>query len=174
MSFSLSEASVPVVVQMLTGLSGVIDKAAAYATERKIDPRALIDARFAPDMYAFGKQVQVAAMWGCFIPGKLSGVDAPKPADEDKTFDDLKARVHRAIEFARSCDAKAIDAAAETIIAFQAGPNLRKFKGKDFLMHFALPHFFFHCTTANDLIRHSGVPLAKRDFMGPVHGQIEG
>jgi uncharacterized protein len=174
MSFSLYEASTPVVIQMLTGLSGVIDKAAAYAAERKIDPRALIDARFAPDMYAFGKQTQVASMWGCFIPGKLAGVDAPKLADDEKTFEDLKARVGKAIEFARSCDAKAIDAAAETVIAFQAGPNLRKFKGKDFLMHFALPHFFFHCTTAYDLIRHSGVPLAKRDYMGPVQGLIEG
>ncbi len=174
MSLSLSEASIPVVAQMLSGLAGVIDKAAAFTAERKTAPRALIDARFAPDMYAFGKQVQVASMWGCFIAGKLAGVEAPKFVDADRSFDELKALVAQAVAFANSVDKAAIDANAQAIVSFQAGPNLRKFKGKDFLLHFALPHFFFHCTTAYDLIRHSGVTLAKRDFMGVVPNEIMG
>ena len=174
MSFTLFDASIPVITQHLTGLAGVIDKAAAFTAEHNADPRALIDARFAPDMYAFGKQVQVASMWGAMIAAKLSGADMIEFAGDEKTFEELKARVLKAIDFARSVDRKAIDANADAVVSIQAGPNVRKYKGKDFLLHFALPHFFFHCTTAYDLIRHSGVPLAKRDFMGPVQGVIEG
>jgi hypothetical protein len=173
MSFSLYEASVPVIVQMLGGLTGVIEKAAAAVAERKLDPQALLGTRFAPDMYPFAKQIQVASMWGVTIPARLAGVEPLKFGDDEKTFDDLKARVARAIEFAKSIDAKAIDANADTVISIPAGPNIRKYKGKHFLMHFALPHFFFHCTTAYDLIRHAGLPLAKRDYMGPVIGLIE-
>ena len=145
----------------------------AFCAEKKCDPQALLTARFAPDMYDFAKQVRVASTWGVWIAGRLAGVEPLKFADDEKSFDELKARVARAIEFAKSMDKAAIDAAADKVISFQAGPNVRKFKGKDFLMHFALPHFFFHCTTAYDLIRHAGVPLAKRDFMGPVQGMIE-
>ncbi len=174
MSFTLFDASIPVVTQHLTGLAGVIDKAIAFAAERKVDPRALIDARFAPDMYAFGKQVQVASMWGAVIAAKLSGAEMIKFADDEKTFEELKARVLKAIAFVESVDRKTIDAHADVVLSIQAGPNVRKYKGKDFLLHFALPHFFFHCTTAYDLLRHSGVTLAKRDFMGPVQGLIEG
>ena len=174
MPTALSELSIPVVVQQLSGLSGVIDKASAFCAEKKCDPQALLTARFAPDMYDFAKQVRVASTWGVWIAGRLAGVEPLKFADDEKSFDELKARVSKAIDFAKSVDKAAIDAAADKVIAFQAGPNVRKFKGKDFLMHFALPHFFFHCTTAYDLIRHAGVPLAKRDFMGPVQGMIEG
>jgi hypothetical protein len=174
MSISLHQLSVPVVVQMLSGLSGVIDKAAAYVAEKKVDPQALLTARFAPDMYDFAKQVRVCSTWGVSITARLAGVEPPKFPDDEKTFDDLKARVAKAIQFAKAQDAAAIDAVADKVISFPAGANIRKFKGKDFLMHFALPHLFFHCTTAYDLIRHAGVPLAKRDFMGPVQGVIEG
>ena len=174
MSISLHQLSVPVIVQMLSGLSGVIDKAAAFVAEKKVDPQALLTARFAPDMYDFAKQVRVSSTWGVWIAARLAGVEPPKFADDEKTFEELKTRVAKAIEFAKAQDVAAIDAAADKVIAFPAGPNIRKFKGRDFLMHFALPHFFFHCTTAYDLIRHSGVPLAKRDFMGPVQGIIEG
>ena len=173
MSTALSELSIPVVVQMLTGLASVIDKAAGYVAEKKCDPQALLTARFAPDMYDLAKQIRVASTWGVSIAGRLAGVEPLKFSDDEKTFDDLKARVSRAIAFAQSVDKKAIDANADAVISFQAGPNVRKFKGKDFLMHFALPHFFFHCTTAYDLLRHSGAPITKRDFMGPVQGMIE-
>ena len=174
MSISLHQLSVPVIVQMLSGLSGVIDKAAAFVAEKKVDPQALLAARFAPDMYDFAKQVRVSSTWGVWIAARLAGVEPPKFADDEKTFEELKTRVAKAIEIAKAQDVAANDAAADKVIAFPAGPNIRKFKGRDFLMHFALPHFFFHCTTAYDLIRHSGVPLAKRDFMGPVQGVIEG
>lgn len=173
MTISLFEASIPVVTQMLTGLSGVLDKAGAFVAERGLDPRALTEARFAPDMYPLIRQVRVVTMWSGIIAGRLAGVEPPKFADDETTFGDLKARVARALEFVGSVDEKAINAAAGTVISFQAGPNMRRYKGRDFLLHFALPHFFFHCTTAYDLLRHSGVPLAKRDFMGPTLGVIE-
>ncbi len=173
MSTALSDLAIPVVVQMLSGVSGVIEKTAAYAVERKLDPQALLSTRFAPDMYDFAKQVRVASMWGVSIAAKLAGVEPMKFDDDEKTFEELRARVSKAIAYAQSMDRKAIDANAETVIAFQAGAGVRKFKGKDFLLHFAMPHLFFHCATAYDLMRHAGVPLAKRVYMGPVQGMIE-
>ncbi len=173
MSLSLYEASMPVVIQMLTGLFSVIDKAAANVAERKLDPQSLLGARFMPDMYPFAKQVQVASMWGVTIAARLAGVEPLKFADDEKSFEDLKARVTKAIAFAKCVDAAAINANAETVLTFHGGTNTRKFKAKDFLLHFALPHFFFHCTTAYDLIRHNGLPVAKRDYMGPIQGILE-
>ena len=173
MPASLSDLSIPVVVQMLTGLHGVIDRAAAYTSEKKLDPQALLTTRFAPDMYDFAKQVRVASMFGVNIAARLSGAEPLKFADDEKTFDELKARVQKAIAFAKSADRAAIDASADAVVSFPAGSSVRKFKGKDFLMHFALPHLFFHCATAYDLMRHAGVPLAKRDYLGPVQGAIE-
>ena len=174
MAFSLYDASIPVVARQLAGLSGVIDKAAAFVAERTIDERALVEARFAPDMYDFAKQVRVASMWGAVIAGKLSGTEAPALGDDEKTLADLKARVEKALAFAKSADRAAVDGSVDKVVSIQAGPNTRRYKAQDFLLHFAMPHFFFHCTTAYDLLRHSGVALAKRDFMGPPQGLIEG
>ena len=174
MTISLYQISAPVVAQMLAGLSGVLEKAAAFAAEKKLDPQALLTARFAPDMYDLAKQVRVVCMWATVIAGKLSGSEPPKFADDEKTFEELRARVAKAIAFVNAQDPAAIDAAAGKVIAFPVGPAVRKFKGLDFTVHFALPHFMFHCATCYDLLRHSGAPLAKRDYMGPVHGMIEG
>lgn len=174
MSVSLSEISVDVVTQHLTGLAGVIDKAIAFAAEKKLSQAALIELRFAPDMYNFGKQVQVASFWGAMIAAKLANIEPMKFADDEKSLEDLKARVERALAFVKAANRGAVDAMAETVVSIQAGANVRKYKGKDFALHFALPHFFFHCTTAYDLLRHFGIPLAKRDYMGAVIGLIEG
>ncbi len=174
MTISLYQISAPVIAQMLAGLSGVLEKAGAFAAEKKFDPQALLTARFAPDMYDLAKQVRVASMWGMAITGKLSGAEPPKFADDEMTFEALRARVAKAIEFVKAQDPAAIDAAADRIIAFPVGPAVRKFKGPDFVIHFGLPHLMFHCAACYDLLRHSGAPLTKRDYMGPVHGMMEG
>lgn len=168
MPVSLYNASVPVMLQMLGALSRVIDKAAAHCADRKIEPAALLTARLYPNMYMFQKQVQVACDWARNTAGRLAGVDVPKIADDEKTFDDLKSRIARSIEFLKAVDAAAVDAGADRDVKWAAGPNTREMKGVDFVHHQALPQFFFHVTTAYDILRHNGVELAKRDFMGEV------
>jgi hypothetical protein len=172
MSFSLSQACVPVITQMLTSLRHVVDSASTHCSEHKIDPAALLSARLFPNMWTFTKQVQAASTWGCNMAGRLANVDVPHFADDEKSFDDLKARLDRALAFIQSVDSAAIDASVERVITFTAGPNTRKLKGKDYLLHQSYPHFFFHCTTAYDILRTNGVQLAKRDFMGIPPGLI--
>ena len=129
---------------------------------------ALLTARLYPSMYMFQKQVQVATDWARNTAGRLAGVDVPKLADDEASFEDLKARIATAIAFVKSIDPAAIDAAADREISWKAGPNMRAMQGADFALHQALPQFFFHTTTAYAILRHNGVELAKRDFMGDV------
>jgi uncharacterized protein len=147
---------------------GLIDKAAAHCADKKIDPAALLTARLYPNMYMFQKQVQVACDWARNTAGRLAGVDVPKMADDEKSFDDLKGRIVRSVEFLNSVDAATVEAGADRDVRWAAGPNTREMNGADFVLHQALPQFFFHVTTAYDILRHNGVELAKRDFMGQV------
>jgi uncharacterized protein len=168
MPVSLYNASIPVMLQMLGALSGVIDKAAAHCADKKIDPAALLTARLYPNMYPFQKQVQVACDWARNTAGRLAGIDIPKMPDDEKSFDDLKGRISRSVAFLKSVDAAAVDAGADRDVSWAAGPNTREMNGADFVLHQALPQFLFHVTTAYDILRHNGVELAKRDFMGQV------
>ncbi len=174
MTISLSQASLDVIIQTLTGLSGALDKAIAHCAAQKYDQQAYLTARFFPDMYAFDKQVRTVTRWAYAIPAMLTDANPEKPADDEKTLEDLKARVERALAYVRAFDRAAVDSAADKVLTFPAGAATRSMKGRDFVLHYALPHLFFHATTAYDLLRHSGLPLAKRDFMGQVQGIIEG
>ena len=174
MTISLSQASLDVIIQTLTGLSGALDKAIAHCAASKYDQQAYLTARFFPDMYPFDKQVRTVTRWAHAIPAMLTGAAVEKTADDEKTLEALKARVEAALAHVRAIDRAAIDAAADTVLTFPAGAGTRRMKGRDFVLHYALPHLFFHATTAYDLLRHSGLPLAKRDFMGQVQGIIEG
>ena len=168
MAFSLYQASVPVFTQILTGLSGVLDKAAAYVQEKKIDPAALLNDRLFSNMFPLVRQVQVAADWAKNCSARLAGVEPPQFANDEKSFEDLKARIAKTLDFVKGLDAAAIDAAVEKEIVFPAGAEKRQMAGADFLLHQTLPHFFFHVTTAYDILRTNGIDLVKRDFMGPV------
>jgi hypothetical protein len=168
MSLSLNQATTPVLLQMLGGLSGLCDKASAHCAEKKIDPTALLTARLYPNMFTFQKQVQVATDWARNTAGRLAGVEVPKLPDDEKSFDDLKARIATATAFVQGIDGAAIDASADKEISWMAGPNKRAMQGVDFALHQALPQFFFHVTSAYAILRHNGVELAKRDFMGDV------
>jgi hypothetical protein len=172
MSLSMHEASVDVIVQQLSGLSGVLDKVAAHVAENKYEPASFLSARLFPNMYPFAKQVQVATSWGVNIPAMIIGQTAPALPEDAGSIDALKQRIAAAIEFATSVDAATLDGAADRVLTFPAGPAKRSMKARDFLLHYAMPHFYFHCTTAYDIARHNGAPLAKRDFMGPVMGII--
>ena len=162
------EASVPVFSQLLGGTSGILDKMSAHCTERKIDPSILLSARLFPNMYTFGRQVQVASDWANRACAWLGDVEPLTLTNEEASVDELKARIAKVIAFINGIDRAAINAGALREISWKAGMTTRRMMGQDFLLHQALPQFYFHQTAAYSILRHNGVELAKRDFMGAV------
>jgi uncharacterized protein len=167
MTISMYQASVPVFVQFLTSLAGVLDKAAAHAEAKKIEPAVLLNTRLYPDMFPLVRQVRAATDHAANAGGRLAGVDLPKFANDEANFGDLKARVTQTIDFLKGLEAGRIDGSEdkEIKITFPSGAT-REFTGQSFLLNQTLPNFFFHCTTAYDILRQCGVELGKRDFMG--------
>ena len=168
MSYSMSQASLPVFEINLTALSAVLDKAAAYAAAKKADPSVLLGWRLAPDMFALTKQVQVACDQAKNGAARLASVEPPKFEDNETSLEQLKERIARTLAFLKGLDAKAIDASSEREITFPLGPNKGQMKGADYLTHFVLPNFYFHLTAAYAVLRHAGVEVGKRDFLGPI------
>ena len=166
MTLSMYQASVPVFIQGLTGLGGVIDKAAAHAAERKIDPAALLQARLYPDMFPFARQVQIATDFAKGGAARLAGVDFPAYEDSETSFEELKARVDKTIAFLRTLDAAQIDGSEERDISLVRRGETSIVKGQAYLLEQAMPNFYFHITTAYAILRHNGVEIGKRDFLG--------
>jgi hypothetical protein len=164
----MSQASLPVFEIGLNALSGVLDKAAAYAAAKKVDPAVLLGWRLAPDMFALARQVQVACDQAKNGAARLVGAEPPKFEDTETSLDQLKARIARTLAYIKTLDAKAIDASADREITFPLGPTKGQMKGGDFLNHFVLPNFYFHLTAAYAIVRHCGVELGKRDFLGAI------
>jgi uncharacterized protein len=165
--FTMSQASLPVFEIGLNALSGVLDKAAAYAAAKKVDPSVLLGWRLAPDMYALGRQIQVT----CDLAknsARLAGVEPPKFDDTETTLEQFKERIARTIGFLKTLDGKAIDASSEREITFPLGQNKGQMKGCDYLNHFVLPNFYFHLTAAYAVVRNFGVDVGKRDFIGAI------
>jgi len=172
MPFSLSTASIPVFEIGLNALSGVLDKAAAFVAAKKVEPSVLLGYRLAPDMFALGRQVQVACDQAKNGSARLAGAEPPKFEDTETTIDQLKERVAKTVAFIKTLDTKAIDASVDREITFPLGAsNKGHMKGGDYLNHFMLPNFYFHLTAAYAIIRHAGVDIGKRDFLGaiPIH-----
>ena len=164
---SLSEIAVPTFVRLLGSLSGFLDKAAAHAEAKKIDPAVLLGTRLFPDMFPLARQVQLASDFAKGTTARLAGAEPPKYVDEEKTFEELKARLAKTIEFIKSLEKPVISAAADKEITFPAGGGTqRTLKGKDYLVLSGLANFYFHVTTAYNILRHCGVELGKRDFLG--------
>jgi hypothetical protein len=170
MSLSMYQASVPVFGQILAALGGVLDKAGAHAAAKKIDPAVLIGARLAPDMFPLGRQLQIACDFAKGATARLSGVEPPGWVDEEKTFADFKARIKKTSAYIQEFAPSQIDGSEGREITLKVGPNMRTFKGQPYLLQFVMPNFFFHSTTAYAILRHNGVELGKRDFMGQVPG----
>ncbi|MEO7495462.1 MAG: DUF1993 domain-containing protein [Massilia sp.] len=166
MTFSMYSASVPVFTQILGSLSAIIDKAEAHAAEKKIDPAALLQARLYPDMFAFARQIQVAADFAKGASARLAGVEVPKYEDTEQSFADLKERIAKTLAFIASLPQDGVEASAQRDITTGSGANAKQFKGQTYLVHYALPHFYFHATTAYDILRHNGVEVGKKDFIG--------
>lgn len=169
MPFSMSAASLPVFTIGLNALSAVLDKAAAHAAAKKIDPSVLLNMRLTPDMFALVRQVQVSADQAKNGSARLAGVEPPRYEDTEATVDELKARLAKTVAYLKTLDPKAIDAAADREISFPLGPtNKGHMNGADYLDHFMLPNFYFHLTAAHAILRHCGVEIGKRDFLGAI------
>jgi hypothetical protein len=167
MAISMYSVSVPVFKHTLGTLTVVLDRAEAFATERKIEPSALLQARLAPDMFTMRRQVMIATDFAKGTCARLAGVEVPKHEDTEQTFDELRARIQKTLAFIGTLTAAQIDGSEERDIATQVGQETKHFKGQHYLLHYALPNFFFHVTTAYDILRHNCVPLSKRDYIGP-------
>jgi len=167
----LSEVTLPVFTQMLGSMAAIIDKLADHAGQRKIDPNAFLQARLFPNMYSFARQIKALCDWPVLAITHLTGCKGPAFAAEDLTFEDLKARIKITIEFVNSADVAAYNASQDRDIDLSQGTNKRIMTGRDYLIHRALPQFFFHVTTAYAILRSNGLDLSKADFMGKVPGQ---
>jgi hypothetical protein len=166
MTVSIYTASVPVLKQMLGGLSGVLTKAAANAAERKIDPSVFIVARLAPDMFALARQVQIATDMAKGGIARLAGVEIPKYEDTETTLEALQERLAKTIAFIESVPAAAIEGSDDKTIVITAGPRELTFTGQSYLLSWVLPNVIFHVTTAYDILRHNGVPVVMGYFLG--------
>ena len=169
MTYSMSQASIPAFTIGLNALSAVIEKAEAFATAKKIDPTVLPSCRLAADMFPLTRQVQTATDIVKRGAARLAGIDAPVFEDNETTLEQLKARIAKTVAFLNSVDGKKIDASADREITFPLGPtNQGHMKGDDYLNHFVLPNFYFHITAAYAILRHCGVDVGKRDFLGAI------
>ncbi|HXZ02829.1 MAG TPA: DUF1993 family protein [Stellaceae bacterium] len=166
MSLSMYQASIPVFTRALGILSALLDKAAAHAAARKIDPAVFINARLAPDMFALGRQVQAASDAAKSCGARLAGVEVPSFPDTEAGFPEFKERIAKTVAFLQGLPPAQIDGSEERVITFKLRGQDATFSGQSYLLAFALPNFFFHVTTAYDILRHNGLDIGKRDYLG--------
>src|SRR4029078_3436446 len=167
MPVSMYSVSIPVFMQHLNGLSGVLDKASAWATARKVNEADLLNMRLSPDMFNLTRQIGAATDHAANAAGRLSGKELLKFANDETTIAQLKDRVAKTIDYLKSIKPHEIDGteSKDISITFPSGQT-RQFTGQSLLLGNSLPNFYFHATTAYDIIRQSGVEIGKRDFMG--------
>lgn len=168
MSLSMYQASTPSFIRGLGNLSAILDKAAAYAEARKIDPAVLINARLAPDMFPLSRQVQIATDGAKGCAARLAGIEVPSYEDNETTFPELQARIKKTIIFLKSVSAKQIDGSEERKVSLKLRGKDVHFLGQPYLLTFVLPNFYFHITTAYDILRHNGLEIGKPDYIGSL------
>ncbi len=166
MPLSMYQASVPVYTQFLGSLSGILKKAATHAEAKKIEPSVLINARLAPDMFALARQIQIATDHAKGSLARLAGVEIPSYPDTETTFDELQARIAKTLDYVKSFKPEQIDGSETREIVLTFGTQKFPFTGQTYLIQFALPNFYFHASMAYGILRHNGVEIGKRDFMG--------
>ena len=168
MPLSMYRASVPVFTQVLTCLAGLIDKAAAHADAHGFDPALLTGYRLAPDMLPFARQIQIATDMAKNGASRLAGHEPPSFPDTETTLDELKERIERALHHVQSFRPDEIDGSEEHPITIKIGGHPTTLTGERYLINFVLPNVLFHATTAYDILRHAGLPLGKKDFLGEL------
>ncbi len=168
MTLSMHSASVPIFVRMLGNLSSCLDKAEAHAVEKKFESSVYLSTRLAPDMLPLSTQIQIACDTVKFCVARLAGVEGPKFEDNEASVAELKQRIAKTIDYARSVPAAQIDGSDAKTISVPRRTGPVSMSGEDYLRFFALPNFFFHVSTSYALLRHNGVPLGKTDYLGAM------
>ena len=168
MSVSLYDVSIPVFTLSLNNLVVILDKAASYAADKKVDPKVLAGARLIINMLPLSSQVLIACDAAKGAAARLAGIEVPKHEDTETTLAELQARVTKTLDFIKTIKPEQLQGAETREIVLQFPQSTLKFTGVNYLTNFALPNFFFHVTTAYALMRKNGVDLGKRDFLGPI------
>ena len=166
MPLSMYQASAPRFANTLRNLSAILDKAQAHADAKKLDPAALTQARLFPDMFPLVRQVQIACDTAKGAVARLAGLEVPKHEDTEQTFGELKARIAKTLDFVESVSAAKIDGSDDKEIVLPMRSGERRYKGMQYLLGHAYPNFYFHVTTAYNILRHNGVEVGKQDFIG--------
>ena len=170
MTLSMHQASAPLFRQGLETLAAVLDKAVAQCAERKIDPAVLLADRLAPDMFPLTRQVQLACDFAKNTLSRLAGREPPRFEDVETTVPELQERIARTLALIETIPAAEIDGSEGRTITLNIAGQSMSFAGQPYLLHFALPNFFFHLTTAYLILRHNGIQIGKRDFVGAIPG----
>jgi uncharacterized protein len=168
MALSMYQASVPVFVKTLGNLAAILEKAESFAVAKKVDQSVLLGYRLAPDMLNLARQVQIATDHAKGAPARLAGMEPPSIENTEASFAELKARIDKVIAFLDTLKPAQVDGSEEREVTLKMGGNTLTYKGQPYLLHFALPNFFFHVTTAYSILRHCGVELGKKDYIGEV------
>ncbi len=164
---SFYDATVPAFLQILGSLTGILTKAEAHCKAKNIQPDVLLGARLYPDMLPLSRQIQLACDFAAKGCPRLTHSEVPSTPDTEKTFDELKARLARTIDYVKTFKPEAFEGAEARDVSFPIGPtNTMTLKGQQFLNNFAFPNFYFHAATAHGILRHNGVEIGKRDFLG--------
>ena len=164
---SFYDAAVPAYLQILGALNGILEKAEAHCKAKNIQPEVILSARLYPDMLAFARQIQLACDFAAKGCARLTGSEVPTTPDTEKTFDELRQRIAKTTEYLRSFKPAQFEGADSRDVTFPAGPNTQlTLKGQQFLSGYSFPNFYFHAAIAHGILRHNGVEIGKRDFLG--------
>ena len=167
MTLSMYQASVPAFIRALNNLAAILEKGAAHAQARKIDESVLLNSRLFPDMFPLVRQVQIATDTARSGAGRLAGVDFPSYEDKESTFAELAQRIRNTVGFLESLQPAQIDGGEDKTITWQSRSSSKSMQGQPYLMNHLLPNVHFHVTTAYNILRHNGVEVGKKDFLGP-------
>ena len=166
MKISMYQASVPTFILMLNNLSAILEKAAAHAAAKKIDPAVLVNGRLYPDMYPLSRQVQIATDNAKGCAARLAGLEPPKYEDNEATFAELIARIRKTTDYLAGFKPEQIDGSEEKTVVLKFRDSSRTFTGMPYLLNYVLPNIYFHIATAYGILRHNGVEIGKNDFIG--------
>jgi uncharacterized protein len=166
MNNSMYQSSVPVFIHALNNLAAILEKAAAHAEAKKIDPAVLVSARLFPDMFALVRQVQIACDSAKGGAARLAGLEPPAHEDSEKTFAELIGRCQKTVAYLQTLTAAQIDGSEDKTITWQTRSSSKSMQGLPYLHRHVLPNVYFHFTTAYNILRHNGVEVGKKDFLG--------
>ena len=166
MALSMYQVTIPVFIRMLNNLLSILTKASHYAEAKKIDPAVLINARLAPDMFALARQIQIASDTAKGCGARLAEMEIPSYADTETTFEELHERITKTIQFLKSINKDKFNGCEDRQIVLKVRGKEIHFSGQDYVLSFVIPNFYFHVTTAYDILRHNGLEIGKMDFLG--------